>query len=588
MLRLSSRSMFRIVRLTPRFALTSPKNVTAILSYQFNQALVNLLYSLRSEAASGNSLRKFAVGKTSVMENKIYAFVQCTPDLSELNCTNCLGTIIGRIQYCCNDKEGTRIYAPSCKLRFASNSFFDHTVVQETTVLPPPVSPPPMLSKNSTTLEGNDDNISRRVIIIAVPAAVFVILIVVSICIIFRVKNFKEKITKTIHHCLAPSVKDVKEMPNTESLHFDSGTIRAATDNFSEEKIIGQGTFGVVYKGTLPDGQQVAVKRLFMNSKQRDEDFKNEVTLVAGLQHRNLVRLLGFCLEGKERILVFEFLPNSSLDNFIFDPIKRGDLDWERRYRIIEGISRGLLYLHEDSRLRIIHRDLKASNILLDSEMNPKISDFGTARLFEMDQTHIITNRVVGTRGYMAPEYIIHHHVSVKSDVFGFGVLVLELVSGQRRSFCTEREIECLLTNAWKKWNEGTASNLIDPALREGSRSEMMKFIHIGLLCVQESASDRPTMASVIHMLNNDSAGTLPAPSKPGFFMQGSVILNASSSLEHNSTGLTESDRRRIATAPLTPSLVYPSVVFNGVNTGRHGMLDPFRKTGQAWHGTAK
>ncbi|KAK4858600.1 hypothetical protein QYF36_019089 [Acer negundo] len=240
MLRLSSHSMFQIVRLAPRFALPSTKNITARLSDQFNQALMNLLYILRSEAASGSTLRKFAVGKTSVIENKIYAFVQCTPDLSELNCTNCLGMIIGRIQYCCNDKEGTRIYAPSCKLRFESNSFFDPTVVQEITVLPPPVSPPPVPSKNSTTLEGNDDNISRRVIIIVVPATVFLILIIVSICIIFRVKNFKEKITKTIHHCLAPSVKDVKEMPNTESLQFGSGTIRAATDNFSEAKIIGQ------------------------------------------------------------------------------------------------------------------------------------------------------------------------------------------------------------------------------------------------------------------------------------------------------------------------------------------------------------
>ncbi|KAL5774748.1 hypothetical protein ACOSP7_012305 [Xanthoceras sorbifolium] len=183
--------------------------------------------------------------------------------------------------------------------------------------------------------------------------------------------------------------------------------------------------------------------------------------------------------------------------------------------------------------------------------MNPKISDFGTARLFDMDQTHIITNRVVGTLGYMTPEYIIHRHFSVKSDVFSFGVLVLELVSGQRRS-CSDTEeeiIECLLTHAWKKWNEGTTSNLIDPTLREGSRNDMLKCIHIGLLCVQESVSDRPTMASVIHMLNSDSV-TLAAPAKPGFFMQSSAMLNASSSLEHNS-GSTESDRRRIATAPL-------------------------------------
>ncbi|KAK3187704.1 hypothetical protein Dsin_027265 [Dipteronia sinensis] len=155
--------------------------------------------------------------------------------------------------------------------------------------------------------------------------------------------------------------------------------------------------------------------------------------------------------------------------------------------------------------------------------------------------------------GYMAPEYVIHRHFSVKSDIFSFGVLVLELLSGQKRSCLdTEEEIECLLTQAWKKWDEGTVSNLIDPTLKEGSRDEMLKCIHIGLLCVQESISDRPTIASVIHMLNSNS-DTLPAPTKPGFFMQSSVILNASSSssLKPNSTGSTESDQRRIATAPL-------------------------------------
>ncbi|XP_062171196.1 probable LRR receptor-like serine/threonine-protein kinase At1g06840 isoform X2 [Alnus glutinosa] len=321
----------------------------------------------------------------------------------------------------------------------------------------------------------------------------------------------------------------VDEIISVESLQFNFATIRVATENFSDANKLGQGGFGVVYKGMLSDGQEIAVKRLSSVSRQGDQEFKNEVLLMAKIQHRNLIRLLGFCLEGNERLLIYELMPNASLDQFLFDPIKRLHLDWERRYKIIFGIARGLLYLHEDSQFRIIHRDLKTSNILLDSKMNPKIADFGMARLFVLDQTDGNTSRIVGTYGYMAPEYAMHGHFSIKSDVFSFGVLVLEMVSGQKNSyFLIGENFENLLSHAWRNWTEGTASNLIDPTLRASSTSEIMRCIHIGLLCVQENVVDRPTMASIVHMLDGHPI-TLSVPSWPAFFRHTIVESNMSS-----------------------------------------------------------
>ncbi|XVE51223.1 hypothetical protein DITRI_Ditri02bG0022600 [Diplodiscus trichospermus] len=179
---------------------------------------------------------------------------------------------------------------------------------------------------------------------------------------------------------------------------FNFGCVAAATNNFCEANRLGQGGFGAVYKGELPGGQEIAVKRLSAKSGQGLEEFKNEIILIAKLQHRNLVRLLGCSIQGEEKMLVYEYMPNKSLDSFVFDEAKQAQLDWRTRLNIIEGIARGLLYLHRDSRLRIIHRDLKASNILLDAEMNPKISDFGMARIFGGNQNEANnTVRVVGT-----------------------------------------------------------------------------------------------------------------------------------------------------------------------------------------------
>ncbi|CAN1855214.1 G-type lectin S-receptor-like serine/threonine-protein kinase B120, partial [Linum perenne] len=293
--------------------------------------------------------------------------------------------------------------------------------------------------------------------------------------------------------------------------------VALATNHFSAENKLGQGGFGPVYKGTLPGGEEIAVKRLSKISGQGLEEFKNEISLIAKLQHRNLVRLLGYCVQGEEKMLIYEYMPNKSLDFFLFDSTKQASLDWGKRFAIIEGIARGLLYLHRDSRLRIIHRDLKASNILLDEEMNPKISDFGMARIFGGNQNEANTNRVVGTYGYMSPEYAMEGLFSVKSDVYSFGVLVLEIVSGRRNTSFRSTDHVNLISYAWDLWTEGRALELVDSSIRQSCKDEeLVRCIHLGMICVQDNPTLRPTMAAVMLILESESP-SLPMPRQPTF-----------------------------------------------------------------------
>uniref|UniRef100_A0A804K3W1 non-specific serine/threonine protein kinase n=1 Tax=Musa acuminata subsp. malaccensis TaxID=214687 RepID=A0A804K3W1_MUSAM len=298
--------------------------------------------------------------------------------------------------------------------------------------------------------------------------------------------------------------------------------ILLATNNFSESNKLGKGGFGIVYKGNLPGGKEIAVKRLLRGSRQGMEEFKNEVILIAKLQHRNLVKLLAFCIHGEEKLLVYEYMPNKSLDFLLFDPTQKTELDWGKRFNIIKGIARALLYLHQDSRLRIIHRDLKASNVLLDEEMNPKVSDFGLAKIFGGNQDEANTDRVVGTYGYMSPEYAMEGLFSVKSDVYSYGVLLLEIVSGFRNSsFPLAMDSPNLLAYAWQLWNEGNAEDYVDPSIAcSCARAEVVRSIHVGLLCVQDSPSDRPAMSSVVFMLENEEATISAAPKQPIFTIQ--------------------------------------------------------------------
>ncbi|KAL2948469.1 hypothetical protein AAZX31_20G126200 [Glycine max] len=518
MLRYSNRTIFGNLEVKPGYCVWNLSNVMD--GDESKQALANLMRKLKDVAASGDSRRKYATDNVTTGNfETIYGLMQCTPDLSEIQCNDCLDGAISRIPHCCNITfcgGGVRpscniaycggVIRPSCNIRFENYRFYNHTTMLDPEIPPSWPASPPFADISPEPEE------SGNTIVIVISIVVPTVVVVLLICL--RLYLRRRKARKNLGE---DEVED--EIKIAESLQFNFNTIQVATEDFSDSNKLGQGGFGAVYRGRLSNGQMIAVKRLSRDSGQGDTEFKNEVLLVAKLQHRNLVRLHGFCLEGNERLLVYEFVPNKSLDYFIFDPNMKAQLDWKSRYKIIRGIARGLLYLHEDSRLRIIHRDLKASNILLDEEMSPKIADFGMARLVLVDQTQANTSRIVGTYGYMAPEYAMHGQFSVKSDVFSFGVLVLEILSGQNNSGIHHGEnVEDLLSFAWRSWKEGTAINIVDPSLNNNSRNEMMRCIHIGLLCVQENLADRPTMATIMLMLDRYSL-SLPIPAKPAFYM---------------------------------------------------------------------
>ncbi|KAF7847549.1 hypothetical protein BT93_L2850 [Corymbia citriodora subsp. variegata] len=326
--------------------------------------------------------------------------------------------------------------------------------------------------------------------------------------------------TSSTHFNELPGLKDLNRdgRPKTDLSFFDFGTVAAATSNFSSVNELGQGGFGSVYKGAMNNGTEIAVKRLSKYSGQGIEEFKNEVRLIAKLQHRNLVKILGCCIKEDEKLLIYEYLPNKSLDSFLFDETKRSLLDWGKRFEIAYGVARGLMYLHQDSTLRIIHRDLKASNILLDDTLNPKISDFGLARICGGDQIEGKTKRVIGTYGYMAPEYAMQGRFSIKSDVYSYGVLLLEIITGQRNSGHYPMNTFCnLIGHVWELWKEGQCMDIVDKSMDKAYSEKMVsRCIQIGLLCMQRYASDRPTMSTVVFMLGNTDV-VLPSPKQPAF-----------------------------------------------------------------------
>ncbi|XP_023769366.2 G-type lectin S-receptor-like serine/threonine-protein kinase At4g27290 [Lactuca sativa] len=386
---------------------------------------------------------------------------------------------------------------------------------------------------SSTSPEyGSGSRKKKPTITIAVSASLasFLVCLVIALYVAWRKKKRSRQRRQVLMQAREEKyTNDDDRNKDTELSAFSLSMIAKSTNNFALDNKLGEGGFGPVYKGVFEDGREIAVKRLSATSSQGVDEFKNEVGCIAKLQHRNLVKLLGYCIQGDERMLIYEYMENKSLDFFIFDASRSLMLDWPLRFHIINGIARGLLYLHQDSRLRIVHRDLKAGNILLDKDMNPKISDFGLARKFSGYETEANTNKVVGTYGYISPEYAVHGLFSVKSDVYSFGVLVLEMVSGKKnRGFSQQDYNDTLIGHAWKLHKDGKSVELVSSSLRDSCvASQVLRAVHIGLLCVQHHAEDRPTMSSVVLMLGNENY--LPPPKQPAFFAEERFVTEINS-----------------------------------------------------------
>ncbi|XP_031132200.1 cysteine-rich receptor-like protein kinase 2 [Ipomoea triloba] len=427
-------------------------------------------------------------------ESAAYVLANCWKTVNASGCRRCLEHAAKSMLKCLPWSEARALYT-GCFMRYSDTNFLN--------------------SVPSTGTSSSRANLILIVALVVCSAILFVVGVVIGVY-IWKQKRLEKKRK-------GPNdVKKLVKILHDSSLNFKYSTLEKATGSFDEANKLGQGGYGIVYKGVLVDGRDVAVKRLFFNNKHRATDFYNEVNIISQVEHKNLVRLLGCSCSGPESLLVYEFLPNLSLDRFIFDQNRGKGLNWEKRFSIIIGTAEGLVYLHENLNIRIIHRDIKASNILLDSRFQAKIADFGLARSFQDDKSHIST-AIAGTLGYMAPEYLANGQLTEKADIYSFGVLLLEIVTGRQNNRSKNTEYADSIVNiAWMHFQEGTAEELFDPNLMLHNyddvsvKSEVLRVLQVGLLCIQEMPSLRPSMSKVLQMLVKKEE-ELPPPTNPPF-----------------------------------------------------------------------
>ncbi|XP_042442599.1 cysteine-rich receptor-like protein kinase 2 [Zingiber officinale] len=436
----------------------------------------------------------------------VFGIAQCVTTIDEEGCGQCLAVAVNNAELCLPGADGRAVDA-GCFMRYSDESFFPANQTMDLS---------PFLNSGRSS--------KRRAIIWGVTGGVGGLLLLLGLVALVWIRRSGDQQGRK------GDILGATELQGPLNFHYKD--LKKATNNFSEDSKLGEGGFGDVYKGILKNRKIVAVKRLAIAQISRARtDFQSEVKLISNVHHRNLIRLLGCSSKGKDFLLVYEYMANSSLDKFIFGD-KRGFLNWKQRFSIIVGMARGLSYLHQEFHVCIIHRDIKCSNILLDDDLQPRIADFGLARLLPDDKSHLST-QFAGTLGYTAPEYAIHGQLSVKVDTYSFGVVILEIISGRKNNDVKlEPETQYLLEWVWKLYERDQLIELVDGTLdpSEFSLEEVKRIIKIALLCTQSAAADRPTMSEIVVMLLSQSDNTLQ-PTRPTFIDATSRVHGDASSL---------------------------------------------------------
>ncbi|KAF5798376.1 putative protein kinase RLK-Pelle-DLSV family [Helianthus annuus] len=427
----------------------------------------------------------YAAATTSVVGNDTsiaYAIAQCAETLTTDECKSCLEVAYASISICAsNDVIDGRAIESGCFMRYSTIPFFRSNQITDIA---------PFL---------RDGGSSNKIAIIGGVVGVVGGLIVLLIVVLWWYCRSKRTMP-------GGSLYGATELQGSKDYNYND--LKKATNDFGDENKLGEGGFGDVYKATFDDEKVVAVKKLKVRHAGAKIGFENEIQLISQIRHRNLLGLLGWCIDGSNLLLVLEYMPNGSLDRFLWGE-RKGTLSWKIRYDIILGIARGLAHLHKEVHVRIVHRDIKSSNILLDDALQPKIADFGFARFQPEDQSHVIT-KFVGTLGYTAPEYVRYGILSDKVDTFSFGIVVLEIISGQ---MCTSQNLdgpstEFLLEHAWKLYENQKVVMLVDETMdiNPDEEKHVKKIIEIALLCTQSPASERPAMSEVVLMLSSEQS----------------------------------------------------------------------------------
>ncbi|KAG2713938.1 hypothetical protein I3760_03G002600 [Carya illinoinensis] len=454
----------------------------------------------------------FAASKkeVAVVGGTVYGVAQCVETASETACLDCLKLAYTNAKICLPGKNARAVDA-GCFLRYSDTAFFADN---QTTNISPYL--------------GNGSSSKKKAIIGGLVGGVGALLII-ALLVWFSLSRRPKA-------AFRGDILGATELRGPVNYKFKD--LKSATNNFSEKNKLGEGGFGDVYKGTLKNGKIVAVKKLDIGKSLRAKaDFESEVKLISNVHHRNLIRLLGCCSKGPEQLLVYEYMANSSLDKFLFGE-RRGSLNWKQRNDIILGTAKGLAYLHEEFHVCIIHRDIKTSNILLDDDFQPKIADFGLARLLPEDQSHLST-RFAGTLGYTAPEYAIHGQLSEKVDTYSFGVVVLEIICGRKsRELKNGDDGDYLLSRAWNLHENGKHLDLVDDTLdpNDYTSEEVKRIIEIALMCTQSSAAQRPSMSEIAVLLKSKGSMEHPPPAMPAYVDSDKKIRGDTSTSTASST----------------------------------------------------